>query len=62
MVSALHLLFALGAVDAEGQLTRPLGQAMAELPMAPMHAKALIASPDFECSAEIGFGFWVNIV
>lgn len=53
MIRALELLFALGAIDESGYLTHPLGNQMAELPLPPMHAKALISSPEFECSSEI---------
>ncbi|KAL3087235.1 hypothetical protein niasHT_016655 [Heterodera trifolii] len=53
MVHALQLLFALKAIDEDGLLVNPLGLLMAELPLSPMHAKALIASVEFECSSEI---------
>uniref|UniRef100_A0A915E1G8 RNA helicase n=1 Tax=Ditylenchus dipsaci TaxID=166011 RepID=A0A915E1G8_9BILA len=53
MVHALHLLYALGAIDDAGLLTNPVGTQMAELPLQPMHAKALISSAEFECSSEI---------
>uniref|UniRef100_A0A183BP15 RNA helicase n=1 Tax=Globodera pallida TaxID=36090 RepID=A0A183BP15_GLOPA len=53
MVQALQLLFALKAIDEDGLLVNPLGLHMAELPLAPMHAKALIASVELECSSEV---------
>uniref|UniRef100_A0A8D8SM24 RNA helicase n=1 Tax=Cacopsylla melanoneura TaxID=428564 RepID=A0A8D8SM24_9HEMI len=50
---ALELLFALGALDEEGNLTKPLGETMAELPLHPIHAKVLLGSGEFDCSEEI---------
>jgi len=44
MIHALQLLFALKAIDEDGLLNNPLGLQMAELPLSPMHAKALISS------------------
>lgn len=44
MIRGLELLHALGAVDKKGHLTNPLGFRMAEFPLPPMHAKALLAS------------------
>jgi len=42
--SALGLLYALGAIDSDGQLTEPLGIKMAEFPISPLYAKALMVS------------------
>lgn len=42
--SALGLLYALGAIDSEGQLTKPLGIKMAEFPLIPSYSKALLMS------------------
>lgn len=42
--SALGLLYALGAIDSDGQLTEPLGIKMAEFPISPLHSKALMVS------------------
>uniref|UniRef100_A0A914LDT8 RNA helicase n=1 Tax=Meloidogyne incognita TaxID=6306 RepID=A0A914LDT8_MELIC len=53
MVQSLQMLNALKAIDDDGLLTNPLGFQMAELPLSPMHAKALISSAEFECSKEI---------
>lgn len=53
MIRALHLLYALGAIDDNGLLTQPLGFQMSELPLPPMCAKALIASDEYECSSEV---------
>jgi HrpA-like RNA helicase len=44
MIHALQLLNALKAIDETGLLNAPLGLQMAELPLPPMHAKALISS------------------
>lgn len=44
LVSAVELLHALGAIDSAGALTEPLGLQMAEFPLTPLHAKALIKS------------------
>lgn len=53
MVAAVELLFALGALDSGGNLTRPLGEQMAELPLHPTFAKMLLVSSEFQCSEEI---------
>lgn len=53
LARALEFLFNLGALDGQGQLTRPLGFNMAEMPVDPMLAKILLDSPRFECSDEI---------
>ncbi|KAK6185965.1 hypothetical protein SNE40_008091 [Patella caerulea] len=51
LVRGLELLFALGALDDNGNLTA-LGQHMAEFPLPPMFAKMLLVSGDYECSEE----------
>ena len=48
----MESLFALGALDEEGLLTR-LGRRMAEFPMEPPLSKVLIQSVDLGCSDEI---------
>lgn len=53
LVRALEFLYNLGALDKEGQLTKPLGVQMAELPVDPMMAKILLDSPSYGCSNEI---------
>jgi len=53
LIAAFELLFALGAIDEDGQLTRPLGEQMAELPIAPTLSKMLLASGEAGCSKEI---------
>ncbi|KAK3085550.1 hypothetical protein FSP39_005176 [Pinctada imbricata] len=52
MVRGLELLFALGALDKNGNLTSPLGLRMAEFPLNPMFSKMLLMSGDFGCSEE----------
>lgn len=52
LVGALETLFALGALDEEGLLSR-LGRKMAEFPLEPNLSKMLILSVDLGCSEEI---------
>merc|ERR1719379_1896800 len=52
LMRALELLNYLGALDDEGDMT-PIGKMMAEFPLDPQLAKALISSPKFGCSNEI---------
>ncbi|KAK3946365.1 P-loop containing nucleoside triphosphate hydrolase protein [Diplogelasinospora grovesii] len=52
MLTALEELYALGALDDEGLLTR-LGRKMADFPMEPTLAKVLIASAELSCSDEM---------
>lgn len=52
MLTALEELFALGALDTEGLLTR-LGRKMADFPMEPSLAKVLIASVELGCTDEM---------
>ncbi|KTW32501.1 uncharacterized protein T551_00591 [Pneumocystis jirovecii RU7] len=52
MLSALEQLYALGALDNEGLLTR-LGRKMADFPMKPSLAKVLITSVEMNCSEEM---------
>ncbi|KAJ2859454.1 DEAH-box ATP-dependent RNA helicase prp22 [Coemansia aciculifera] len=52
LIAALELLHSLGALDNEGLLTR-IGRKMAEFPMAPELAKALLASVELGCSEEL---------
>ena len=53
LISAMELLYALGAIDEGGQLTRPLGENMAELPIHPTLSKMLLSSGQMGCSKEI---------
>ncbi|KAK4199204.1 P-loop containing nucleoside triphosphate hydrolase protein [Triangularia verruculosa] len=52
MLTALEELYALGALDDEGLLTR-LGRKMADFPMEPSLSKVLISSVDKSCSDEV---------
>lgn len=52
LITALENLYALGALDEEGLLTR-LGRKMAEFPIEPPMSKMLLASVDLECSDEL---------
>lgn len=52
MLTALEELYALGALDDEGFLTR-LGRKMSDFPMEPSLAKVLIVSVDLGCSDEM---------
>lgn len=45
LITALQMLYSLGALDEEGLLTR-LGRKMAEFPLEPQLSKMLIASVD----------------
>ncbi|KAJ2882734.1 hypothetical protein H4R27_003243 [Coemansia aciculifera] len=49
---SLEHLYALGALNDRGDLTK-LGRRMAEFPMDPMMAKALLASEKYHCSEEL---------
>ena len=42
LLRALELLFALGALDSQGDLTEPLGKHMVRLPLEPIFAKVCI--------------------
>lgn len=44
LASALQLLFALNAIDEDGELTKPLGANMAEIPIHPFYSKMLLVS------------------
>lgn len=52
LLRSLEHLYALGALNDQGKLTR-LGRRMAELPLDPMMAKALLASETYECVEEV---------
>ena len=52
MVQGVELLFALGAIDENANLTDPIGIQMAEFPVDPMLAKMLLSSEKFGCSDE----------
>eukprot|EP01127_Copromyxa_protea_P017583 TRINITY_DN5380_c0_g1_i1.p1 TRINITY_DN5380_c0_g1~~TRINITY_DN5380_c0_g1_i1.p1 ORF type:complete len:1028 (-),score=194.31 TRINITY_DN5380_c0_g1_i1:35-3118(-) len=52
LIRALEQLYALGALNDRGQLTK-LGRRMAEFPLEPQLSKMLIASEQYGCSEEI---------
>ena len=52
MVRGLELLYALGVLDDNCNLTSPLGLQMAEFPLTPMFTKMLLASGEYECAEE----------
>ena len=52
LIRALEQLYALGALNDRGELTK-MGRRMAEFPTDPMMSKALICSEAFKCSEEI---------
>lgn len=52
LMRALELLYALGALNDRGELTK-LGRRMAEFPMDPMLSKAIIGSEEFGCTEEV---------
>lgn len=51
LIRALEQLYALGALNDRGELTK-LGRRMAEFPLDPMMSKVLIASEKFGCSTK----------
>ncbi|CCH42714.1 Pre-mRNA-splicing factor [Wickerhamomyces ciferrii] len=52
LMKALELLYALGALNGKGQLTK-LGRQMAEFPTDPMLAKSLLSSEKYKCTDEV---------
>ncbi|KAI0041985.1 pre-mRNA splicing factor [Auriscalpium vulgare] len=52
LMRALELLYALGALNDKGELTK-LGRRMAEFPVDPMLSKAIIASENYSCTDEV---------
>ncbi|KDR15211.1 hypothetical protein L798_10984, partial [Zootermopsis nevadensis] len=52
LVLALEQLYALGALNHHGELTK-LGRRMAEFPVDPMMAKMILASEKYKCSEDI---------
>lgn len=52
LMRALEQLYALGALNDRGELTK-LGRRMAEFPLDPLMSKTLIYSENFGCSTEI---------
>jgi hypothetical protein len=54
LMRALELLYALGALNDRGELTK-LGRRMAEFPVDPMLSKTIIASEAYSCTDEVRF-------
>ena len=52
LVTAMETLFALGALDDEGLLTR-LGRKMSEFPLEPQLSKMLLTAVDLNCADEV---------
>ncbi|KAF5352904.1 hypothetical protein D9758_007882 [Tetrapyrgos nigripes] len=52
LMRALELLYALGALNDRGELTK-LGRRMAEFPVDPMLSKAIISSEEYQCTDEV---------
>ncbi|GLB38506.1 putative helicase associated domain (HA2) Add an annotation [Lyophyllum shimeji] len=52
LMRALELLYALGALNDRGELTK-LGRRMAEFPVDPMLSKAIISSEEYSCTDEV---------
>ena len=52
LILALEQLYALGALNHKGELTK-LGRRMAELPVDPMMSKMIIASEKYKCTEQI---------
>ncbi|XP_019058186.1 PREDICTED: pre-mRNA-splicing factor ATP-dependent RNA helicase DEAH1-like [Tarenaya hassleriana] len=52
LFKALELLYALGALDEDGEMTE-VGQRMVEFPVDPMLSKMIVASDKYKCSEEI---------
>lgn len=53
MMHALEMLYSLGALNDDCGLTSPLGEMMAEFPVEPRLARALLASWEFGCGDEM---------
>ncbi|KAL1194653.1 putative pre-mRNA-splicing factor ATP-dependent RNA helicase DEAH8 [Cardamine amara subsp. amara] len=52
LLKALELLYALGALDGNGEMTK-VGERMVEFPVDPMLSKMIVGSEKYKCSAEI---------
>lgn len=52
LIKALELLYALGALNKNGELTK-VGELMSEFPLDPMLSKMIVASEKYECSDEV---------
>ncbi|XP_019867915.2 probable ATP-dependent RNA helicase DHX35 isoform X2 [Aethina tumida] len=51
--SALEILYALDAIDLQGELTKPLGFHLSEFALNPLYTKVILSSGEFGCSEEI---------
>lgn len=52
LIRALDLLYALGAFNDKGELTK-MGRRMAEFPMDPALSKSILASEKYHCTEEV---------
>lgn len=52
LIRALELLYALGALNDRGELTK-MGRRMAEFPVDPMMSKAILSSEEYHCTEEV---------
>ncbi|CAN8231777.1 unnamed protein product [Cochlearia groenlandica] len=52
LMKALELLYALGALDGNGEITK-VGERMVEFPVDPMLSKMIVGSEKYKCSGEI---------
>ena len=52
LIRALELLYALGALNDRGELTK-MGRRMAEFPVDPMLSRTILASEEFCCTEEV---------
>ncbi|KAJ9513362.1 hypothetical protein QJQ45_001401 [Haematococcus lacustris] len=52
ILRSLELLYALGALDRQGQLTPEVGLPLARMPVDPMYAKVLLAAAAMGCAVE----------
>jgi ATP-dependent RNA helicase DDX35 len=53
ILTALELLYALGALDDDARLTKLVGNYLAELPLEPQLGKALLVSQELGCTSEM---------
>lgn len=53
LIRALEVLYSLGAINDECKLVEPLGTQIAEFPVEPALAKMLLASFQYDCTAEV---------
>ncbi|CAF1620772.1 unnamed protein product, partial [Adineta ricciae] len=53
LLQAIECLYALRAIDEQSRLTADLGMKMAELPLHPTHARALLISAEYGCTQEM---------